>query len=123
MTADNIGVATPWVFPGQAGAPTEELAAAERKADDMFMSLLVRFTNEGRRVSASPSASYAPSVFAKERAAKAARIGKPALVAAMGRLFEANRIRVEQGSEARSIMPTVSSSFVTLAAHVALTWR
>ena len=61
MTADNIGVATPWVFPGQAGAPTEELAAAERKADDMFMSLLVRFTNEGRRVGASPSASYAPS--------------------------------------------------------------
>ena len=97
-TADNIGVATPWVFPGQAGAPTEELAAAERKADDMFMSLLVRFTNEGRRVGASPSASYAPSVFAKERAAKAAKIGKSALAAAMGRLFEANRIRVEQGS-------------------------
>ena len=73
VTADNIGVATPWVFPGQAGAPTEELVAAERKAEEMFMSLLTRFTNEGRRVSANPSSSYAPGVFAKERAAKAAR--------------------------------------------------
>ena len=37
------------------------------------MSLLTRFTNEGRRVSANPSSSYAPGVFAKERAAKAAK--------------------------------------------------
>ena len=87
--ADNIGVATHWVFPGQAGAPTEEMAAAERKADELFMSLLVRFTMEGRRVSASAESNYAPSVFAKERAAKAAKIGKNALAAAMGRLFEA----------------------------------
>lgn len=43
------------------------MAAAERKADELFMSLLVRFTMEGRKVSASAGANYAPSVFSKER--------------------------------------------------------
>ena len=82
-------------FPGR-GLATEEMAAAERKADELFMSLLVRFTMEGRKVSASAGANYAPSVFSKERGAKAAKISKHALTAAMGRLFEAKRIRVEQ---------------------------
>ena len=118
-TVDNIGVATPWVFPGQAGAPTEELAAAERKADDMFMSLLARFTNEGRRVSASPSASYAPIVFAKERAAKAARVGKtrPGRSHAPAVRGQAHPGRSRDG--ARSTMPTVSSSSV----KAGDTWR
>ena len=84
-------------FPGRPGRPRRSWPRPSGRPTSMFMSLLVRFTNEGRKVSASPSANYAPSVFAKERAAKAARIGKHALVAAMGRLFEANRIRVEQG--------------------------
>ena len=92
---DNVGVATHWVFPGQ-GVATEEMAAAERKADELFMSLLVRFTMEGRKVSASAGANYAPSVFSKERGAKASKISKNALTAAMRRLFEAKRIRVEQ---------------------------
>ena len=64
-------------------------------------------------------------VFAKERAAKAARIGKPALVAAMARLFEANRIRVEQGGGKEHYANRLV--LVTLAAlrgaDVAQTWR
>ena len=55
------------------------MAAAKRKADELFMSLLVRLTMEGRKVSANAGPNYAPIVFAKEREAKAAKIGKSAL--------------------------------------------
>jgi hypothetical protein len=59
------------------------------------MRLLVRFTGEGRTVGEKPGKNYAPSRFAEETEAIRAKISKAALTAAMKRLFEANRIRVD----------------------------
>ena len=93
--SDNVGVATPWDFPGQ-GASSPQIAEAERAAEHVFLSLLVRLTLEGRNVSHSAGPNYAPPLFAKEPEAKAARTSKRALEDAMRRLFAAKRIRVEQ---------------------------
>ena len=92
---DSVGVATSWQHPGQGGAASMTEAAA-RAAEHTFLALLVRFTLEGRNVSASSGASYAPLVFSKEREAKAAKVGRLALVEAMSRLFADKRIRVEE---------------------------
>jgi hypothetical protein len=89
---DDVGVATEWLFPGQGSALAEE---ANKTADAVFMQLLVRLTMQGRKVSSSPGANYAPNAFAKEREAKAAKIGKGALGDAMRRLFDEGRIQVE----------------------------
>jgi RecA-family ATPase len=74
------------------------------KADDVFVELLRTFNARRVNVSTSPGTTYAPSVFAKEDAAKAQRISKKMLVAAMGRLIDAGRIRNVQhrgGSDPR----------------------
>ena len=92
---DSVGVATSWNHPGQGGA-SEMAEAAERTAEHVFTALLVRFTLEGRSVSASVGSSYAPNLFAKEREAKVAKVGKAALADAMRRLFADKRIRVEE---------------------------
>jgi RecA-family ATPase len=68
-----------------------EKVAAETKADEAFLQLLKRFTEQGRHVSATPtSPTYAPAVFAKE-----GTVNKAQLADAMRRLFSANKIRVE----------------------------
>jgi RecA-family ATPase len=72
-----------------------EKLAAERKADDLFMTMLDRFTGQGRNVSDKRSPSYAPALFAKEPDAKTQGIAKAVLEDAMRRLFAAGRIRVE----------------------------
>ncbi len=64
-------------------------------ADELFLELLARYTAQGRYVNASSGTTFAPSVFAKDDAAKAARLTKRALAAAMNRLFEAGRIVVQ----------------------------
>ena len=92
---DSVGVATSWQHPGQGGA-AEMVEAAERAAEHVFTALLVRFTLEGRSVSSNVSHSYAPTLFAKEREAKVAKVGKTALADAMRRLFAANRIHLEE---------------------------
>jgi RecA-family ATPase len=89
---DDVGVATHWTYPGQ-GSPMA--AEANKDADNVFLQLLVRLTMQGRKVSSSPGANYAPNVFSKEREAKAAKIGKSALGDAMRRLFDEGRIQVE----------------------------
>jgi RecA-family ATPase len=75
--------------PGQGAL---ERAAADRKAEDLFLALLGRFDN----VSNKGGPSYAPALFAKEPEAKAARISRQALADAMGRLFGANKLHLEQ---------------------------
>src|SRR5262249_11855073 len=85
----------PWEFPGADSAPSPEKAEAERKAEHIFMELLARLTLEDRAVGDGPGWSYAPSVFAKEREAKLAKVGKAALADAMRRLFETGKIRNE----------------------------
>jgi RecA-family ATPase len=92
---DNVGVVEAWQFPGQGGAPSAEMAEAERTAESVFMALLVRFALEGRKASASVGVNYAPHVFAKEPEAREAKVGKAALGEAMRRLFATRRIRVE----------------------------
>ena len=87
---DSVGVATAWQYPGQGDA------ASESAAEHVFLSLLARFTAEGRKASAGVGANYAPHLFHKEREAKVAKVTKGALAEAMRRLFEAKRIRVEQ---------------------------
>jgi RecA-family ATPase len=92
---DEVGVVISWDYPGQ-GTPSAEMTAADRKAEDVFIALLMRFTREGRTVSASAKGNYAPTLFSKEREAKDTQVSKAALIEAMRRLFEAKRIRVEQ---------------------------
>jgi AAA domain len=92
---DEVGVIVPWEFPGQDGPPTPERAEAERKAEHIFLDLLARFTLAGRIVNDRTGAANAPSLFAKEREAKLAKVGKAALADAMRRLFEAGKIKVE----------------------------
>jgi hypothetical protein len=91
---DEVGVVVPWEFPGQ-GSPTPERAEAEQKAEHIFMELLTRFSLADRSVTDSPSPGYAPTVFAREREAKLAKVGKGALADAMRRLFEAGKIKNE----------------------------
>jgi RecA-family ATPase len=73
-----------------------EALAADAKADEVFTALLTTLTEQGRNVSDRPTShNYAPTVFAAERRAKEANIKKPGLVAAMRRLFDARKIRVD----------------------------
>ena len=92
--SDEVGVIIPWEFPGQ-GSPTPERTEAERKAEHIFMELLTRFSLADRTVTESPSPSYAPTVFAREREAKLGKVAKGALADAMRRLFEAGKIKIE----------------------------
>jgi hypothetical protein len=90
-----VGVIVPWEFPSQDGPPSPEKAEAERKAEHIFMELLARFILADRAVNDGSGHGNAPGVFAKEREAKLAKVGKTALADAMRRLFEAGRIRNE----------------------------
>ena len=92
---DGVGVVTPWLFPGQDGAPSPEKAEFERKAEHVFLEILRRLALAGRFVG-ERGAHNAPHVFAKEREAKMAKVGKAALDAAMRRLFDKGKIRIEE---------------------------
>lgn len=83
-----------WNFPGQ-GEQTPERAAADRRAEQVFLQLLDKYTARGVGVSANIGSTYAPAKFAEEREAKAANVSKAALKAAMSRLLDAGRIRNE----------------------------
>ncbi len=92
---DAVGVIVPWLFPGQDGMPSPEKMEVERKAEHVFLEVLRRLTLAGRFVGeAGPKA--APSLFAKEREAKVAKVGRAALADAMRRLFDRGRIRMEE---------------------------
>jgi RecA-family ATPase len=70
--------------------------AREVKADEIFLDLLKRFAAEGRNVSHNAnSKTYAPTAFTQEAEAKKLQLRKADLEAAMHRLFEAKKIRVE----------------------------
>jgi RecA-family ATPase len=72
------------------------LMAARARADRVFLDLLSAYQAEGRKVSATPSSTYAPAVFGKD--ARSEGIGARGLTEAMNRLFAARRIRtVEYG--------------------------
>jgi len=67
-------------------------AAREVEAENVFLELLRRFTKENRRVCATPCATYAPSAFAREDAAKKAGLTSNDFAGAMRRLFATDKI-------------------------------
>jgi RecA-family ATPase len=91
---DDVGVVAPWHFPGQ-GENTPEKAAADQKAEHVFLQLLDKFLARNMNVSANSGHNYAPAKFAEEQEARIAKISKAALKAAMRRLLDAGRIRTE----------------------------
>lgn len=82
-----------FVHDGPMAAGGLDKLAAEAKAERVFCDLLAALIGQGRDVSPKPSPSYAPAVFANHPSA--AGIAKKGFAAAMERLFEAGRIRVE----------------------------
>jgi hypothetical protein len=91
---DDVGVITDWTAPSR-GARTPEQAAAEQKAEAVFLRLLDKLTARGTNVSANVGNTYAPAKFASEPEAKEAGVSKAALKLAMGRLLDAGRISCE----------------------------
>ena len=74
--------------------------ASETKAERIFIEVLAAFEAEGRNVSATPSANYAPAIFARDPRSES--VNKSSLTKAMGRLFAAKRIQVlECGSPSK----------------------
>jgi len=72
------------------GVSSLDQAAQDAKADDVFLTLLRRFTAENRNVSNSPnSINYAPVLFAREEEAKRAGVSTKMFEAAILRLFKA----------------------------------
>ena len=71
---------------------TPERAAAERKAEEIFLQLLRKYVGQGKNASVNRGPTHAPSLFAGEREAKLAKVSKVHLQAAMGRLLDAGKI-------------------------------
>jgi RecA-family ATPase len=71
-----------------------ERLAEEDKSDALFLTLLRRFTKQGRNVSDKAGPTYAPTEFAKDPEAKKAKVNSKALAEAMARLFAAEKITV-----------------------------
>ena len=79
-----------------AGQTTLEKVAREAKADQAFLDLLRRFSDQGRNVSDNRNAhAFAPRVFADEAEAKEHRLSEIEIDDAMRRLFAAGKIRVD----------------------------
>jgi RecA-family ATPase len=78
--------------PAQSVGSLDKLAA-DQKAEQVFLTMLGRFNRQLRNVSAEPSKTYAPAMFAREE--DAAGVGSKALEKAMSRLLQADKIHVE----------------------------
>ena len=82
------------VFVRIAAMGTFDKLAADQHAEDLFLKLLAQLTEQGRNVSHAPTANnYAPNLFAKHPDGKGQ---KKEFAAAMERLFNARKIRVEE---------------------------
>jgi hypothetical protein len=88
-------VAVRWkdgLFLPVAGVSSLERLAAEQKAEQLFLTLLDRFTRQGRNTCEKPSApTYAPTLFAKESEARELGIRKADFEGAVRRLFFCSR--------------------------------
>jgi RecA-family ATPase len=74
------------------GMASLDRLAQQAKAQDVFITLLQRFSPENRNVSANPGRGYAPAVFAGEDEAKKAHLKKADLRDAMRQLFQDQKI-------------------------------
>jgi RecA-family ATPase len=79
------------LFLPEAGVDVDQ-AARQLRADEVFLELLLRLRGENRYVSANKSAIYAPAIFAREDAAKKARLNGTDFAGAMVRLFAAKKV-------------------------------
>lgn len=95
-------------FVAEAGQTTIDRKAGSAKAERAFLALLRAYAEQGRHVSPHPSASYAPSRFAKE--ADAEGVTKRAFETAMNALFARKAIRVEElGPASRRVKAIVEA--------------
>jgi RecA-family ATPase len=79
-----------------AGVNTLDKLADEQKADQVFSAQIIQFDRQGQNVSTKRNApTYAPTEFAKTKEAKNAGLRKADFEAAMRRLLEAGKIKVE----------------------------
>jgi RecA-family ATPase len=101
LNGDQVGVVVAWEFPGH-GADTPKKAAANEKAELVFLQLLDKFAARHVNVSANVGPTYAPAKFAEEREAKIAKVSKIALKEAMDRLLDHNRVHVKPDPGKRS---------------------
>jgi RecA-family ATPase len=84
------------LFLPEPGMMNLDKAARESKAEEVFVDLLKRFTDDGRNVSDKPTSNnYAPKVFAQEAEAKKVSLRKVDLEGAMRRLFSDRKIYIE----------------------------
>jgi RecA-family ATPase len=84
------------LFLPDAGISDFERAANEAKAEEVFVSILRRWFRDSLTVSNKLTArNYAPTVFGRDPEAKLANLSKRDFEAAMARLIDRGRIRVE----------------------------
>ena len=81
VNGDNVGVVTPWDLPAQ------DTLDDQNKAEKISLQLLDQYTASEREVNDRRNRNYAPTLFAKEAVACAAKLSKAKLEAAMRRLF------------------------------------
>ena len=113
---DSVGVVEPWRHPDEGGEITPEMVAAPARAEEVFLTILARFTAEGRFVSDAKKGNYAPRLFAEEQEAKAAGDGLdasgPVLIASRCRFATAGRCTAYRVSKAMNrtipLRPTIS---------------
>jgi RecA-family ATPase len=85
------------LFLPEAGVSNLDKAERSARAEEVFLKLLRRFSDQSRNVSDKLNANnYAPTAFAKEDEAKKCRLKKHDFEQAMRQLFRANRIEIEQ---------------------------
>lgn len=77
----------------EGGSSSLDRMALAQKAEETFLQLLRQFNTQGQNVSASPSVSYAPKLFAAHPNANG--IGKPHFATAMQMLLGRQEIKIE----------------------------
>ena len=90
------------LFLPEGGVSSLDKAVRTAKAEEVFMDLLSRFSVQNRNVSDKQTANtYAPTMFAKEDAAKKQGLKKADLEHAMRSLFNADKIFVDRTANPR----------------------
>jgi RecA-family ATPase len=80
------------LFLPEAGTSSLDKIAKDARAEEVFLTLLSRFTSENRNVGDKIGPSYAPAFFVREEEALRAKVNGKDLEAAMRRLFKAGKI-------------------------------
>jgi hypothetical protein len=90
LNGDDVGVVTAWQMPTKCSP--EDQASDEQ----LFLQILDQFTKAERLANNTKHSNYAPKLFAKDPAAKAAKVPQRRLEEAMHRLLSSGRVRLEE---------------------------